>query len=1117
MRVFYVRPSDNGNYAIEAALATLSAPPRQVDRALFRGRRLPLEALNYDPAERGLAHLNGYDLVVLAGLDPVVLSSREHLALVAFVERGGALMLLGGTHSFGNAEGTYLPLTPILPVDVLQALDVEVNAPPRGGDHPIARGLPEPLGYIARVHPVEPRPGAEVALSVDDFPLVVAGQWGYGRVVVVASYPDCGEAEYGWFFTGDAFDDFVRAAVAWMAKERHAVWIDGFALPDREVATGRESFGKLMLRAAPGAEPATVQLTTRLTREGRVVHEDTQRIRVEGSHEALVSFRAPGGPEAGGLHYVAVTLTGPDGATQRRDVAVAVANPTRAAIEFEDGRRCAASGGLVRLRVHAFSEQRIPPREVRLDVALLDPHGQAALARERRTLAWQGSAYEDAALDLPLPRLRPGAYRVRAELRVRDELADVACEELHVVAPAAAEDRLPLIAEGGYHLDRPSAERAIGALAAAGVNVLSLPGPVTTPWGERPHRETMLAYAEETAARAGLLVAHHRRALVPGLRPSAPLEPCALAKPFRRRLKKLAGPILEAAQHVQGFLVHELAPQTVVRPEQLCRCPACVQAYRRSYGGDLPAADLAALTRPERATLCSFVSSYWMAAYSLVRTLRDELAPAVALSLPFAAASFLRDGPAAPYSDAFSWMREADVVDVGAEAGLAAFRLSLAGHRVLCAAQGKPFGALIDLGDRAPAPAEAAYTALAHGASSLRVAENPRFAVRGGQRPAPEALGTTFARIAQAGPLLPRSTRPPGRLALIFPFTQMVRDGTPGLLAAHELLCAAFGDVDLLHQRLATDDGLDQYPAVAVLGCRMLPARTLDALIRYVERGGLLLADSTELADEDGQAVRWPQSFLPDEEPVFEGVTVRYGTLGAGHAAVFSAGLAQTYGAARDRDDRPAERALRRAVADALARHGVRPSVCSDEPAVELGLRACPGARVLVAVNHGAEPRRARATLAPDAPPVAAAFDLVTGDELPVESAGELRSIALDLGPGDGGLWALYTERPVALRLELERPTVARGGELRGVAVLAGPGDRPVRSSYPLRITLTDPSGRPRPELGGQRVATAGTLELAVPIAVNEEPGPWAIAATEPLTGLAARAAFAIAATEPDP
>ena len=1107
MRVFYVRPSDNGNYCVEAALASLRQPPQALDVALFRGLRVPLEPLGYDPEQRGLARLNGYDLVVLAGVDPLVLSPRECLALIAFVERGGALMLLGGSHSFGNAEGTYLPLAVMLPVEVRRGLDVEVNALPHATAHPIGRGLPEPLGYISKVHPVEPKPGAAVALTVSDLPLAVAGEFGYGRVVVLASYPECEEAEYGWFFTGDAFDDFVRNAVAWMAKEQHAAWIDAFVLPTREVTTGSDHFGKVLLKAS---EPTDARLVTRLTREGEVVHEDASRCHIAAAHEAIFSFRVPGDPRADGLHYVSATLCDLGGRELgRAEAGLVVVNPTRVSLELACGRRCLLPGETARVRVHAFSERRVPPLQVHVALALLDAAGSIVVACEERTLSWAGSGYEDAAYEVAVPRLRPGRYRLRAELRFGGGLADEAEEEVWVLPPGGGEALFPLIAEGGYHLDRASAERSIAGLAEAGVNTLSFPGPVVTVWGERQHWQAMLAYAEEQALRAGLALAHHRHSLVPGLKTTAPLTPCPLTGGFRRALDEQTQPIAAAAARVPRLLFHEIVPEASVRSEQLCRCEACAAAYQRNLGREMPSDDAEPAEPAEHHALCSFISSYWWHVYALLRGLRDEAAPGLRLSLPFGADSFLCPGRRGAYSDAHSWIRACEVVEVAPERDVATFRLSLSGHRALCAAFAKPFGALVDLAVEALPPAEAAFTALAHGACHLRVADNPRFLAESRQPPLGKALGRLFARIAKAGPLLARSQRPQARVALLFPFTQALGTDGAGLLDAFELLCAAFGEVDLVHQRLARDERIEAYDAVAILGTRMLPKKAARQLVAFVERGGLLLADGAALEDEKGRALPWPEGFFGTAEtPVFEAVTERRRAFGAGRTTLFSAEIAGTYRRTLERGDVLAARALSRAVGEALAERGIRPRVRAEEAALEAGLRACDGAWLLVAVNHSDEPRTSRVTLDADC---ACAFDLLTGEELAVEA----RALTVSLPPRDGGVWVLYRERPFSVRLELAAARVRAGDVLQYTATVVNGAGEAVAGCHILRVFVTGPDGRERGDLGGERVTSDGVLAATQPLAENELPGQWTISVSDVLSRRIVRRGFEVVAEPP--
>ncbi len=766
MRIFYVRPSDNGNYGVEAALGNAQRLVEALHRALFRGLGVPLEPVDFDPRGAGLGRLSQYDLVVLAGLDPAVLSPADQLALVAFVERGGALMLLGGSHSFGNAEGTYLLLERVLPVRVLRGLDVEANAMPSGSSHPIGRGLPTPLGYVGKVHPVEPKPDAQVAMRVPiagngrgELPLVVAGEHGYGRVVVVASYPECDEAEYGWFFTGDAFDDFFRNALAWLRKEQEPAWFESFSLPNRQVVTGNEEFGRLKLASS---QATALKVTTRLTNAaGAVAHEGSATLQPKRSHETVFSFRVPDDPRARGLHYLAVIAADAEGRElARRDVAIEVVNPTRVACEFEYGRRAFLPGDTAALRLRVASDLKQPPAELTLDVSLVDGQARPLLAPRRRIVRRHGDAYEDAEVALPIPRLRPGSYRVRAELRVGEELGDVVSEELFVLAAPQEASVFPLMADGAHHLDRETTTRAVGRLADAGVNTVSVPGPAVQRFGERPHREAMLVHAEECAVRSGLSVAHHRRGLLPGLGVAAPLSPCPLTPEFRHAIEKTVRPLLAAAAKVPLLRSQEAAARAAVAREQLCRCPACQAAYKRTLGVEMPSGTADALDVPQRRALASFVTSYWWHLFAALQKARDEAAAGLKLALAFDASSFLRHGPGAPLSDPMVWARACDGAEAAAERDIARFRLSLAGHQAILAALGKPLGAQLDVGRDAIPVAEAAYTALAWGAAWLRVAENPRFLLHGGQAPLGEALGGLFRRLAKAGPLLARTAQP---------------------------------------------------------------------------------------------------------------------------------------------------------------------------------------------------------------------------------------------------------------------------------------------------------------------------------------------------------------------
>ena len=737
----------------------------------------------------------------------------------------------------------------------------------------------------------------------------------------------------------------------------------------------------------------------------------------------------------------------------------------------------------------------------------MDAAGRTVIEEAPLPLPGEGDAAAPLALAIPLPQLQPGTYTLRSELHDRKKLLDVAREDVHLVPVPREGQCLPLIADGVAHLDRPTIDRTVADLAGLGINAVSLPGPTLVPWGERAHHEDMRAHAADAARQRGLRVATHHCTLLPGYRASAPLEPCALRGHFHRALRKLARPILEA-HATSGRLFHEVVPQLAVVPDQTCHCAACQEAYRKNFHGELPAPDaLGDLPVQARRAYYAFISSYWWAVFGMVAKLRDKVAPHAKLSLPSGATSFLRDGHRAPYADVYSWARAVDVVEVAPEPDLARYRFSLAAHRGICEAEGKTLGAVIHVANPAFPPTEMAFTALAHGAQSIRVADNPKFAHWTNQPPLQDALGDVFRRIGRAAPLLAAARRPKAQVALAFPFTQMVDEGTADLLAAHDLLCDAFGEADVIHQRLLTDEGLAGYQAVAILGTRVLRHKMRDALVAFVQCGGVLLADSADHVDQDGQPLAWPDGFFGDRaEPLFGAASLCHARPGEGHTVLLSPGVPQAHARSRGDGGACAADALRRAVADA----DVPPRVACDNPLVECGVRALDGAALILAVNHSDEPQRTTLVLDRSGLPSDCVFQLLPGRKALAFADGKPPRLVAELKPHDGAVWALFPDHPSTARIAPADASVSPGQELCANITLADDNGQPIQGSYPLRVQVLDPSGAERPGLGGEFVAVSGTLEFAATLALNDPPGQWRLCATEPLTGVCQHATFTV-------
>lgn len=198
-----------------------------------------------------------YDVFLLGNLDVTALDDASWRQIAEDVDRGAGLAMLGGFHSFGPGGFRGSPLENVLPIIMGLAERQNFGEPPRqdmniagpirfspvelGGDvHPILRLKEEsqpdfdwsklpPLDGANRIERTQVKPNAQViAESADarEWPLMVAGAWGAGRVVALAI-----DSTWRWQMEGfgDAQRRFWRQLVLWLARKDdtggEAVWV----------------------------------------------------------------------------------------------------------------------------------------------------------------------------------------------------------------------------------------------------------------------------------------------------------------------------------------------------------------------------------------------------------------------------------------------------------------------------------------------------------------------------------------------------------------------------------------------------------------------------------------------------------------------------------------------------------------------------------------------------------------------------------------------------------------------------------------------------------------------------------------------------------------------------
>ncbi len=153
------------------------------------------EDISYFPAT--WEEISRFDVIVFANVPFTVLGPQRARALAEYLQAGGSILLLGGTHAFGQGGIDQPPLGPLLPVQPTKLFDLQrfdkYQALTRVKDAPgwlSAPGLdwqaaPAALWY----HQVQPAAEGKVWLEVRGKPFLIVGSTGSGRVAALCAPP----------------------------------------------------------------------------------------------------------------------------------------------------------------------------------------------------------------------------------------------------------------------------------------------------------------------------------------------------------------------------------------------------------------------------------------------------------------------------------------------------------------------------------------------------------------------------------------------------------------------------------------------------------------------------------------------------------------------------------------------------------------------------------------------------------------------------------------------------------------------------------------------------------------------------------------------------------------
>lgn len=132
-------------------------------------------------------------LIILSDVNGSEFTESQIKLMKSFVERGGGLLVMGGPFTLGVGQLQEQGLAEILPVELAPFdLKWEKQGKPfsKTADSALLQGVDLSRNpVVSWIHKVKPKEGTQVVLSAGDYPLLVGGAYGKGKVMVFTGTP----------------------------------------------------------------------------------------------------------------------------------------------------------------------------------------------------------------------------------------------------------------------------------------------------------------------------------------------------------------------------------------------------------------------------------------------------------------------------------------------------------------------------------------------------------------------------------------------------------------------------------------------------------------------------------------------------------------------------------------------------------------------------------------------------------------------------------------------------------------------------------------------------------------------------------------------------------------
>jgi hypothetical protein len=1047
--------------------------------------------------------------------------------------------------------------------------------------HRVTRGIPRRFGRTHELRGLLADEGAAVAAEARGRPLCLLSGEARPRVAAID-----GAFGHGSVLTGDSARDLLVQTILWAAGESRPSPFVRFAPPEPEYVVDRVTGPPTWAAVLDTAQARSLELWAEVRKidgSGFTWHEE-----IPAKPHGLVGARRiplDPSPEFEGEYGLTVTAVGPAGtAVAARHARFAVVNRLNARLSVPANRHVTAEGYPITFRAEVTGLDEAAAGSAGISAQILDPWGdpvhdfpRVALPEEDGAIEW---AYEP-------PALECGEYTLRSTITdERGQALDASRLSFHIVPPLELAGLFPTTMRLSPFrtLDKAAIEREIDDIVGHGFNTLTFSAHRLGAEPGSPYD-----YAEDYAQRRGMAISYSFQGdfsmLKRGAPPAASVYSPEYAEAVRPRIERaiMTAKRVPRLLNVQGYMDEPFQEGE----HTFDYSQPTAAEYERRFGVRLPRTDEVRDDPEAFLRYLSFRADYfaagWRQSYAMVQeTWQREMPGRRRFWVELTHDSHNTFGAAAGPSgvkcaidDVFHWGAPFDSVNYdiypylsrdfrtgefaeSPQPRMAGVHMAFAQMRNLATTYGKKLGFWLESGwgdklkpemglaDATWSPRELTYTAIGQGCDYLNtfwgIPEDPRWWA---------AYGEVMNEVKACGPLIARSQRRRARACFVFPRTQhlLLQEEYWNVMVAYEAFLRAYGELDCVHEEQIAAGKLDEYDVIALFDVHCLPRDAADTLRRWVDAGGLLIADEVpqtderlqpldvldttfgvagrpkmshqpaELSDPEHPPIPMTRQYAPADATALPGAPsfadgrpafLMHGS-GAGTTLLMQFPLKDAYLAylTHEGDGLP-ELAAMEAIGRVVAETGLEAGVYSSNPGIEACVRETPeGTLILLLINH--ECRLSQTEVRLDGCPSDPYLqDLVTGKPIAAQMGrpGEL-VLSADVPFGETRMLGIFPYRPVGVRLTLPDRRAGVGDAIGAVATTVS-GVAEEAGSFLVDVVVRGPDGRVREAFSGRRCTSGRDLRLDVRLPVNARRGKWQIAVSLPWTDEKAHASFRV-------